>query len=91
MRTPIEVRLTQAAEVIITLFLAQARLYAAPFRGPIHKVLHLMPVLPKDFHELRSAEIFGVLPKERFQAPAQVRAIPRMHSVTARHNPVVRQ
>ncbi len=72
-------------------FRTGASLDAASFRSPIHEVLHLMAIFPKDFQELRGTEIFCFLAQKRFQPPVQIRAIPRMHPVTACHNPVVRQ
>ena len=66
-----------------------ACLYSAAFRCPVHKILHLVAVLPEDAQKLRSVGVLGFLAEESLHSPTKVRTVPRVHPVTACCNPVV--
>src|SRR5260221_9516637 len=66
-------------------------LHSAAFGGPVHKVLHVFPVLPGDFEELRGGQIFRFFAEEGLQPPTKVRTIPGVENVAPGCNLVITQ
>src|ERR1700740_613034 len=62
---------------------------ALPFRGPIHKPLHVIAVLPGKTKELARRQISRFLPEKCLKAPANVRALPGLESIAASGIPVI--
>jgi hypothetical protein len=59
------------------------------FRGPIHKPLHVVAVLPGKMKELAGGQIGGLIPEERLKPPTDIRTLPRIESIAPSRIPVV--
>ena len=66
-------------------------LEALSFRGPIYKPFHVVAVLPGKMKELAGGQIGRFFPEECLKAPADVRTLPRIESVSPSRIPVVLQ
>lgn len=66
-----------------------AALEALSLRGPIHKPLHMLAVLPCEVKKLTSRQIGGFFSKERLESPADVWTFPRLESIAPSCVPVI--
>jgi hypothetical protein len=66
-----------------------AALDAAALRGPIDESLKLAAMAPTQLEKLFGVEIGSFFAEEGFEAPLDVRALPRREAVAARGNPVI--
>jgi hypothetical protein len=66
-----------------------AALEALSLRGPIHKPLHVVAVLPGEVKKLASRQVGGFFSKERLKTPANVWTFPRPESIAPSRVPVV--
>ena len=66
-----------------------AALDAAAVGSPVDKSLKLIAMLPANAKELSSVEVGGFLAQKRFEAPLDIRALPRGKTIAARGNPVI--
>jgi len=64
-------------------------LVSLSFRGPIHKPLHVVAVLPSEVKELAGRQIGGFFSEERLKAPANVGTLPRFEPITPSRIPVI--
>ena len=69
--------------------LGMAALHTPAFGGPVHESAQLFAVLPGELEKLARCEVRTFRTKESLKPPAQVRALPGLKTVAARHNPVI--
>ena len=63
----------------------------APFRGPIHEIHHIGPVLPGKVQEFSSVQICGFFTQKSLKPPPQVGTLPRVQAIPTSNVPVVLQ
>jgi hypothetical protein len=66
-----------------------AALEALPLRGPIHKALHVVTILPGQVKKFPGGHVGGLFSEESLKAPTDVRTLPRFEAITASSVPVI--
>src|SRR5215472_16120249 len=64
---------------------------AAAFGGPVYEALHVFAVFPGEMKEFAGRHIGSFFSEKGFEAPAQVRALPRLQTIASGRVPVVGQ
>lgn len=66
-----------------------AALNAAALSGPVDEPLELVAMPPAQSEEFSGIEVGSFLAKKGFEAPLDIRALPRRKAIAARGNPVI--
>jgi len=61
------------------------------FRGPVHEVLQFRAVFPGQAEKFSRRQLLRFAAQKSFKAPAQIRALPWIQTISTRNNPVVTQ
>src|SRR3989442_13260358 len=68
-----------------------AALRLLPLASPVHELLPVRPVFPKEMEELPGVQFGSFLPKEGLKSPTKIRTFPRFQPVPPCNRPVVAQ